>query len=74
MYRKDLLITDSVYHIFNRGVNKAPIFFSEEDYQRFIDAASHYLTSNHKFSYERYGLGENLPINVSKKGDLFACA
>ena len=57
MYRKDLLITGHTYHIFNRGVNKATIFYSEGDYQRFIYAAVHYLSSNKKFSYERNNLG-----------------
>jgi len=50
MLRKDPLITNHLYHIFNRGVNKGEIFFSEEDYKRFFDTAVHYKTKASKFS------------------------
>lgn len=51
--RKVPLITDEIYHVFNRGVNKGEIFFSESDYRRFLRAAVHYKTKDTKFSYER---------------------
>lgn len=77
MHRKDLLITGNVYHIFNRGVNRGPIFFNDGDYQRFIDAAEHYVISNHKFSYERYNqkpnlLNKNSSINEEPKVEILA--
>ncbi|OGE09077.1 hypothetical protein A3A60_02760 [Candidatus Curtissbacteria bacterium RIFCSPLOWO2_01_FULL_42_26] len=50
MYRKDLLITGHIYHIFNRGVNKATIFYSEDDYRRFYETAIHYLNKRVKYS------------------------
>lgn len=51
--RKTPLITNHIYHVFNRGVNKGDIFFSQKDYERFLSAARHYLTKNSKFSYEK---------------------
>lgn len=51
MLRKDPIITDHLYHIFNRGVNKGDIFFSEEDYGRFLRTAIHYKTNTSQFSH-----------------------
>ncbi len=53
MRRKVPLVTGEVYHIFNRGVNKGEIFFSEWDYRRFYSAALHYKNKSTKFSYEK---------------------
>jgi len=35
--RKQKLVSNSIYHIFNRGVEKRPIFLDESDYFRFIN-------------------------------------
>lgn len=53
MHRKDILATGKIYHIFNRGVNKQNIFFTEDDYRRFLQVAIHYLTSKRQFSHSR---------------------
>lgn len=53
MYRKDLLITGHTYHIFNRGVNKAAIFYSENDFIRFYNTAVYYLTRTNKYSQDK---------------------
>ena len=39
MIRKDKLVTDCYYHIYNRGTDKRTIFLDKQDYYRFI----HYL-------------------------------
>ena len=39
-----IIYPDAVYHITNRGVNRQPIFFAEEDYQRFLN----YLEQIHR--------------------------
>ena len=44
------MITGNYYHIFNRGVNKAPIFLGEGDYSRFHKTAIHYLSKKVKYS------------------------
>jgi len=49
MLRKDPLATGNYYHIFNRGVNKNDIFFSDKDYKRFMATAIHYNYFTHKF-------------------------
>ena len=60
--RKVPVVTNQIYHIFNRGVDKAKIFFHKEDYERFLAAAIHYRTKTSKFSYEQLlGIGTNDP-------------
>lgn len=60
MFRKDPIVTSHIYHIFNRGVNKGDIFFTDEDYSRFLNVAIHYKTSSIKFS-------DSFPDTVSGK-------
>jgi len=36
-------VADSFYHIYNRGVNKAPIFLDEKDYVTFLGLFKRYL-------------------------------
>ena len=64
--RKTPLVTDNIYHVFNRGVNKNEIFFSEKDYKRFLLVARHYKTKNNKFSYER---SNNDPVSLVSSMD-----
>lgn len=61
--RKVPLVTDATYHICNRGVNKAPIFFYEEDYSRLFLTAIHYRTKSSKFSYNK------LQERIEKRND-----
>lgn len=67
--RKVPIVTGEIYHIFNRGVNKSNIFFLEEDYRRFLQAAIHYKTKTSKFSYEK-DLGLNDPVSLSATGEV----
>lgn len=41
-YRKITLATDEIYHVFNRGVAKHPIFSEETDYTRLTDLINYY--------------------------------
>lgn len=52
-YRKITFATDEVYHIFNRGVAKNPIFSEDADYTRIIDLMNYYRFggTNLRFSY-----------------------
>lgn len=52
MNRKEKLVTEQFYHIYNRGVEKRTIYTSFRDYQRFKTLIFHYLISNKKFSDE----------------------
>jgi putative transposase len=51
--RKTPLITDSIYHIFNRGVASMPIFLDERHYWRCLDTLLYYQEESPKirFSY-----------------------
>jgi len=45
-YRKIVLATNEIYHVYNRGVEKRPIFVIRKDYLRFIALANYYRFSN----------------------------
>lgn len=44
--RSESLLINQIYHIYNRGVNKELIFFSERNYHFFIERMKKYLTPN----------------------------
>lgn len=52
-YRKTLLATGEIYHIYNRGVEKRPIFLIKQDYLRCTELLNYYRFANPplKFSY-----------------------
>jgi putative transposase len=55
------IITDQIYHVFNRGIANQPIFYSIKDYQRFTDVLSYYrfLFPDIRFSfYNRLAFNE----------------
>lgn len=51
--RKTIIANNEIYHIYNRGVEKRPIFLTKRDYQRFFDTVNYYRFANTpiKFSY-----------------------
>lgn len=51
--RPEPFVTDYVYHIYNRGVNRSTIFHSQQNYQRFYDTIDYYRipTQPVKLSY-----------------------
>jgi len=65
MLRKNILTTGSIYHIFNRGVNKNDIFFSTTDYKRFMATAIHYKNFTHKFT--AFALSDPVSEKLQKK-------
>ena len=54
-YREPIL-TESIYHIMNRGVEKRPIFLKERDYKRFLETAIYYQNSEVR---QRYSVKTN---------------
>ena len=48
--RNPQLVTNEIYHVFNRGVEKRDIFSVEREYKHFIETLGHYRTSNEKLS------------------------
>ena len=44
-YRKETFYSGAYYHLFNRGVNKEPIFFERENYLFFLRQMRKYFTN-----------------------------
>ena len=42
-YRKIKFLTGQIYHLYNRGVNRQPIFFRDENWGYFIKRLRHYF-------------------------------
>jgi len=63
--RKVSLTTNNIYHIFNRGVNKAPVFFGDDDRRQFIKSIVHYLSHSGKLSYRSNAPSESNEANDS---------
>lgn len=59
--RKVPLVSGEYYHIFNRGVNKLPIFSDVRDYKRFIKSVLYYQIEGPK---PRFSLFTPLTINI----------
>lgn len=52
--RKTILANDQIYHLFNRGVEKRPIFISKNGYRRFINLADYYRFANCPGKFSRF--------------------
>ena len=52
--RTTLLIKDEVYHIFNRGIAKMPIFSTPQTYARLIELIEYYQFANTPVSYSHF--------------------
>ncbi len=46
MNKNSKYATGQIYHLFNRGVAKQPIFKDEQDYQRLLNTYAYYLEAN----------------------------
>ena len=79
--RKTVLATNEIYHIYNRGVEKRPIFLIKRDFTRLIDTINYYRFANcpMKFSYfkilpleEKEEIIKRLNHESKKLVDIFA--
>lgn len=57
-HRKTILATNEIYHVYNRGVEKRPLFLTKWDYNRFLDLINYYRFINCPV---KYSLFKNLP-------------
>lgn len=48
------LVTDQFYHVFNRGINKQPIFLSTRDYKRALDVLEFYSFADLKLRFSKF--------------------
>jgi len=68
-YRKEPLITDQCYHIFNRGIDGMSIFKENRDYNRFMKLLSYYNHENLDSTFSFY-LQSTPPIQKKILSDL----
>lgn len=53
-FRTTPFVNDQFYHLFNRGVNKQPIFSNDSDYRRFLEIIAYYMFSGPKPSFSQH--------------------
>jgi putative transposase len=53
-YRKVVLATGEIYHIFNRAVARQPIFLTKTHYLRFLNLIQYYQFAESKMSYSSF--------------------
>lgn len=62
--RKTPLVTGQIYHVFNRGINKQPIFFTPINYKRAVETIRYYLVQRPSIRYSKF---RELPIERRKE-------
>lgn len=59
------IITNEIYHIFNRGVASQPTFFNKRDYDRALESFFYYQNSNPPIKYSRF-----LSLPIKQRADI----
>ncbi|MBU3978938.1 transposase [Patescibacteria group bacterium] len=52
--RKIPLITNQIYHVYNRGINRQPTFTNTREYKRAVESLQFYQTSSPPIKLSRY--------------------
>jgi len=80
-YRKTILVNNEIYHVYNRGVEKRPLFLTKWDYNRFLEIVNYYRFINCpvKYSYfkllsteDKQKVLKNLEVSSKKWVDILA--
>ena len=66
-YRTTPLVTDQIYHVFNRGVAKFPIFVDRRDYNRFLETLYYYQFQGPKPQFSQLKRFKDLKFEKNKK-------
>lgn len=53
-YRTAPIVTDEIYHVFNRGIARAPIFSTSSHFLRFLDLIDYYRFQDTPVSYSQF--------------------
>lgn len=53
-YRKTVIATNEIYHIYNRGVEKRPIFLNKRDYSRFVKLVNYYQCADYTVRFSHF--------------------
>ncbi len=74
-YRSTPLAQDQIYHVFNRGVARLPIFSTPRDFQRFIELIDYYRFQNTPVSFSHFKKipredREKIFAGLQKEGDI----
>ncbi len=64
--RKTILATNEIYHVYNRGVEKRPIFLNRRNYLRFIE-----LTNYYRFEHSPMKFSHFKQISFKEKERIF---
>lgn len=60
-------VNEQIYHVYNRGVEKRPIFESSRDYQRFLKTLLYYQIQGPKPRFSKFFHPKIFKIDLSKK-------
>ena len=52
--RKVPLVTGAYYHIFNRGINRQPTYYTKRDYERFVKTLAFYRPTESSIKYSQF--------------------
>lgn len=66
-YRTIPLVNGEIYHVFNRGVAKSPIFASKRDYSRFLETIYYYQYQGPKPKFSQLNRFKDLKFDQNKK-------
>lgn len=66
-YRITPLVNDQIYHIFNRGVAKLPIFTDKRDYKRFLETIYYYQFQGPKPQFSQLNRFKDFKFEKNKK-------
>jgi putative transposase len=66
-YRTTPLVNDQVYHIFNRGVAKMPLFSDKRDYTRFLATIYYYQFQGPKPQFSQLNRFKDFKFENNKK-------
>lgn len=66
-YRTTPLVNDQIYHVFNRGVAKLPIFTDRRDYNRFLETIYYYQFQGPKPQFSQLNRFKDLNFEKNKK-------
>lgn len=66
-YRITPLVNDQIYHVFNRGVAKLPIFTDKRDYNRFLETIYYYQFQGPKPQFSQLNRFKDFKFDKNKK-------
>ncbi|MBI2036457.1 transposase [Candidatus Microgenomates bacterium] len=66
-YRKTPFINNEIYHVYNRGVAKLPIFYNQKDKRRLIDVVNYYQFQGPKPQFSQIRRFKQLNFEKSPK-------